>query len=196
MIEAPESNFSPSPPPPRRQRRGKKRVHFQKMPTPKRPLLALWEAASEEERAAAHRRCTVILEYWLGRITKAAAGEKLSVPQIRVFQLSQQALSGMGAALLRQPRSYKAMVTPLDPHRDPKVLRKRIAQLEMELRVARDLINLLKELPGNRERAQRHEQRRESRKRKREALRGGEAPGGELPGTTGGEPGSAPAAKR
>ena len=79
------------------------------MPVARRPLRALWEAASEEDRTKAHQRCTVMLEYWLGRISKAQAAEKLQIPQIRVHQLSQQALSGMGVALLKQPRTRVAM---------------------------------------------------------------------------------------
>src|SRR5262245_2648058 len=155
----PSPSPSPPSPPERRARRGRKRAHFRRMPVAGRPLRALWEAASEEDRHKAHERCTVMLEYWLGRISKNQAAEKLSVPQIRVHQPSQQALSGMGVAMLKQPRARVAMPAAgaVEAERDPKRMRQRIRELEREVKVARDLINLLKELPTNRERTQRHD---------------------------------------
>ena len=67
---------------------------------------------------------------------------------MRIWQLSQQALSGMVAGLLKQPRGRKGIV--MDPGEDPKVLRKRIQQLERELETAKRLIEILKDLPENR----------------------------------------------
>jgi len=89
---------------PRRRRRGRKRTKFQ---VPKRfplPVRALWQLASEEERKRAHETCTAILEHWLGKASKKEVARTLSLPPLRVWQLSQQALSGMLAGLLVQPR--------------------------------------------------------------------------------------------
>jgi hypothetical protein len=110
----------------------------------------LWEQASEEERHRAHQTCMVMLEYWLGKITKQQAAERLSVPALRVWQLSQQALSGMLAGLLKQPRRGRPSTdrsTPMDPGDDPKVLKKKIAELEHKLKIAEDLIRLFRDLP-------------------------------------------------
>jgi hypothetical protein len=74
----------------------------------------------------------------------------LELPALRVWQLSQSALSGMLAGLLKQPRRRPrggAMMKP-DPESDPVVLRKRILQLEKELVVARKLTEILRDLPG------------------------------------------------
>lgn len=131
-------------------RRGRKRTRFgvpKKMPVPVR---ALWESASQEEQERAHRTCCAILENWLGRSSKQEVMERLHLPALRVWQLSQQALGGMLAGLLKQPRTRGGASMPKDPESDPKQLRKKIEQLERELELAQDVIKLLRELPGNR----------------------------------------------
>lgn len=130
-------------------RRDKKR-RFRKVPPMPVSVRALWESAGEEERALAHRRCAMILETWLGRTSRPAAAEALEITPVRLWQLSQRALAGMLAGLVTQPRT-RGRVTMGDPADDPKVLRKRIADLESELLVATDLITLLRELPTHRE---------------------------------------------
>jgi hypothetical protein len=136
-----------------RQRRGKRKRR--KLHVPQRmavPVRALWEHATEEDRTRAHRAGAAILEYWLGRVTKQEVAERLELPPLRIWQLSQQAISGMLAGLLVQPRKRGASPMPRDPEDDPKVLRKQIARLEEELEVAQQLIELLRELPSNRKR--------------------------------------------
>lgn len=136
--------------PPKRTRRFRKRS-FRRLPKPAVPVKALWEAASEAEKARAHQTCVVMLEYWLGKTSKAEVAKRLEVTPLRVWQLSQQALSGMVAGLLKQPRRKKGALMPTDPQDDPKVLKKRIAQLERELKLAEDVIALLRDLPAQRE---------------------------------------------
>ena len=68
------------------------------------PVRGLWESASEEERAVAHRTGVAILEMWLGQASRQEVAERLNVPPLRIWQLSQQALSGMVAGLLKQPK--------------------------------------------------------------------------------------------
>lgn len=134
----------------RRPRRGRKRTNFQHLPRPPLPVKALWTAATAEEKAAAHKGCAVMLAYWLGKIDKHTAASELGVSDLRVWQLSQQALAGMAAGLLKQPRTRrKAEALPPDPEQDPQVLRRRVLALERELKLAGDLVDLLKDLPGN-----------------------------------------------
>jgi len=152
---------------PKRRRRFKKRVVFrppQRFPV---PVKALWEQASAEEQQRAHRQCAILLEYWLGRIDKPEAMARLELPALRVWQLSQMALSGMLAGLLKQPRWRRGQKMPLPPEEDPKKLRKRIAELEDKLKRTEDLVRILRDLPGNRsepEPAERLQKARPSRK--------------------------------
>ena len=81
-----------------RTRRFKKR-RFKKVPRMPVPVRALWEAATEEERKRAHETCALILELWVGKATKAEAAERLKVPPLRVWQLSQQALAARNGAV-------------------------------------------------------------------------------------------------
>jgi hypothetical protein len=112
----------------------------------------LWGQASDEERTRAHKLCMSILEYWLGRTSKEDLAVSLGLPPVRVWQLSQQALSGMLAGLLRQPRRrVKVVADPADPEIDPKPLRQRIAELETKLARTEDLVRVLKHLPWTKE---------------------------------------------
>lgn len=131
-----------------RTRRFRKR-RFRKVPRMPVPVRALWERASEEERKRAHETCALLLELWLGKATRAEAASRLKVPPLRVWQLSQQALAGMVAGCLRQPR---ARGIPAEPgQEEPTVLRKRLLQLEREAEAKDSLIALLKEMPAHRE---------------------------------------------
>lgn len=91
-----------------------------------------------------------MLAYWLGKMDKGQAAKELGVSELRIWQLSQQALSGMAAGLLRQPRTRRVFTLPKDPESDPSALRKKIAALTKELAGATRLIELLKELPAHR----------------------------------------------
>src|SRR5439155_248173 len=73
------------------------------MPPVAWPVKGLWEAASAEERAAAHRMGTLLFEHWLGRISRKELAAKIGLPPVRVWQLSQQALAGLVVGLLKQP---------------------------------------------------------------------------------------------
>jgi hypothetical protein len=119
------------------------------------PLKALWQWASEEQRGIAHKRATAILSTWLGKTSREAAAKELALSAVRFWQLSQQAVCGLVVGCLCQPR-YRG--------RPPKggygpeaegvgALRKRIAELERELDGSRRLIDVMKDLPANRDRA-------------------------------------------
>ena len=175
---------------PKRKRRGRKRANFrvpEKMPISVR---ALWQHANEEEQKLAHQTCATILEYWLGRASKADVMERLQLPALRVWQLSQQALSGMLAGLLKQPRMRGNKAMPKDPADDPKAMKKKIAQLERELKLSQDLIALLRQLPSHRPaRAEKKRSRRAKAGKKKEwrpASSGASRAGGDVapdPGT-------------
>lgn len=146
--EKTETTPNPTIPPKRRTRRNRKRTVFHKAPRPAWPVRGLWESAPEEARQQAHTTCMKILEYWLGKKTKAQVAEELSVSGLRVWQLSQQALSGMLAGLLKQPR---CRVGPevFQPGRakSREQLQKRIGELEAELARTEDLVRVLRTAP-------------------------------------------------
>ncbi len=134
---------------PKRTRRYKKRVVFQP-PRPAIAVKALWEQASEEERTRAHQTCVLMLEHWLGRKTKAEMVTALGLPPLRVWQLSQSALSGMLAGLLKQPKMRPRGRPPSAETSELQGLRKENAQLRKELEALRVVNELLKDLPLNR----------------------------------------------
>lgn len=143
-----EPTTSTSPTPPVRRRAGRKRASFRRLPTPAPSVRGLWLAASDEERSKAHRLCMAILEYWLGRASKQAVAERLETSPLRVWQLSQQALSGMLVGLLRLPKSRAKLERGSAPQAtDSSTLRQRIAELEKKLARTEDLVRVLKHLP-------------------------------------------------
>ena len=135
----------------RRTRTYKKRVHFKRLPKPAIAVRELWNSASEEEKRLAHQRCVTMLELWLGSLKKGEAMERLGVPALRLWQMSQSALSGMLAGLLKQPRTRGERSGQMDPQRDSKKDAKRVLALEKENEILRSLVNLLRGLPVNRD---------------------------------------------
>ena len=128
-------------------RRGGRRKAAFKMPPPAAPVKGLLLNASQEEQETAHGLATVILATWLGQKTRGAAAKEMGIPVVRLKQLSEAALSGMVAGLLKQPARMPKGV--LLPEEDPVKLRKRIVQLERETKTLTELVGLLKDLPGN-----------------------------------------------
>lgn len=132
----------------RRPRLGLKRTKFAVPKAMPRPVKALWAAATPEAQAKAHRAATAILRTWLGKATREEAAKELELTPLRFWQLSQQAVAGLVAGLLHQPR-FRGSAVPGDAPAEESagVLRRRITALERELDGARRLIGLLKELP-------------------------------------------------
>lgn len=131
-----------------RERAGRKRSVFQKAPKPAWPVRGLWESAPQEEQQRSHEVCMTILEYWLGKKTKAEVAKEMGITPLRVWQLSQQALSGMMAGLLTQPRKRVGPeVFEGQPNQLPTALKKRIAKLEQELSRTEDLVRVLRCAP-------------------------------------------------
>lgn len=130
----------------RRGHGGKRKATF-KLPPPAAPVKGLLLSASLEEQQRAHRLATEVLSTWLGRKTRGEVARELGLPVVRVKQLSEAALSGMVAGLLKQPKGMPR--APLPPEEDPAKLRKRIKSLEQETQVLQELVKLLKELPAN-----------------------------------------------
>lgn len=110
---------------------------------------ALWESASGEEKEAAHRTGVAILEMWLGQASRKEVAERLQIPPLRIWQLSQQALSGMVAGLLKQPKG-RMQKTELTKEDCPWRLRKKMAKMEKELSSLRQLVGLLRDMPAHR----------------------------------------------
>jgi len=89
-----------------------------------------------------------MLEYWLGKKSKQEIARELEVTPLRVWQLSQQALSGMLAGLLTQPRRRvgpEAFVRRAVE--SPAALKKRITELEKQLARTEDLVRVLRTAP-------------------------------------------------
>lgn len=132
-------------------KRYRKRNVRLKMPAhPPIPIKALWEWASPDQKNQAQAMAIAIMEYWMGRSTKLEIAQKLGIPPLRVWQMSQQAISGMVAGLLTQPKVKSRGVT-MNPEDDPKILRKRIAELERHVAMQDRLIAVLREMPGCRD---------------------------------------------
>ena len=167
-----------------RTRRGKKRLVFLPPRQGPRSVRSLWEAAGPEERTKAHTPCVAILSLWLGRKSRQQLAAELELPPLRVWQLSQAALAGMLAGLLKQPRGRGKGLNMEPSEDDPRVLKKKIAELEEENRSLRGLVELLRNLPAAREQpAPRPRKKPEAKKRAKktgrtEVQRGGEGPGG------------------
>ena len=106
-------------------------------------------AASREEQETAHRSCTQILSMWLGKKQREEVSRELSIPPLRVWQLSQQALAGMLSGLLHQPRPRRrSEEMAMDPKsNDLRTQAKRIAELERQNSDKDALIRLLSALP-------------------------------------------------
>jgi hypothetical protein len=116
------------------------------------PVKALWDAATLEEKQKAHQAAVAILEIWMGQSTRQEMAQKLEIPPLRVWQMSQQALVGLVAGLLKQPKAKKgSKKSLLPPEEDPNLLQKRIASLERDLAMTKELVGLLKEFPAHRE---------------------------------------------
>lgn len=130
--------------PPQRRRR---RATVSKWARSVYPIKAICDASSEEEMAKARALATEVLGYWLGLQSKAELAAALGVPPIRVWQISQRAVAGMVAAMLKPPSGRRGAMPKLDP--EVKELRKRIAYLEQENETQRRLIRLLRTMPGN-----------------------------------------------
>jgi hypothetical protein len=133
-----------------RTRRGRGRRRVGRWVRPVYPIRALYDAASEEQRRRAHELSAMILEYWTGVKTKQEAAKALSVPPIRVWQMSQRAATGLVCALLTPPSGKRG--APMAASEEEKALRKEIERLRKENALQRELIEVLRELPGNRDR--------------------------------------------
>lgn len=114
------------------------------------PVRGLWAAATEEERTKAKTTATALLEYWTARRSKAETAAELRVTPVRVWQLSQQALFGMLAGLLKQPRTRGRIPrAAIEGTRGSTTERAaESTRLKKELERARRLIEVLKEMPG------------------------------------------------
>jgi hypothetical protein len=115
------------------------------------PIRGLWQAASEEERERAHETGVAILELWLGQTSRKEIAARLGIPPLRIWQLSQQALAGLTAGLLKQPRTPSKAVAEAALEELPARVRKQLEKQEAELESLRRLVGLLREMPAQRQ---------------------------------------------
>lgn len=168
----------------KKRRTAKHRKGF-KISTPPYPVRALWEMASEEERKKAHELGALLLEHWLGRMSKKELGEKIGQPPLRVWQLSQQALAGLVVGLLKQPKRPPKGTPPpstLLPEDNPQQLRAQILELHRQKQVLEELVEILKDLPANREQAKAKLPGLRGRPRKKNTVRSERFESASLPG--------------
>jgi hypothetical protein len=133
--------------PSRTPRPRRRRAAISKWAQPVYPIKAIWDAATAEERDRARELATELLGLWLGQQTKEDLAKRLQVPPIRVWQMSQRAVAGMVAAMLRPPEGRVGPMPRLAP--EVRELRARVAALEKELAVSRSLVTLLRSMPGS-----------------------------------------------
>src|ERR1035437_4578264 len=131
---------------------GKRKGKF-RMDTPPYPVRAIWEMASPEEKQKAHEMGVLLLEHWLGHLTRKELGEKIGQPPLRIWQMSQQALAGMVVGLMAQPkRPPKGTPLPAMPvQQDVKALEKELAEARRQMQMQSELIGILRDLPANRQ---------------------------------------------
>ena len=119
------------------------------------PVRGLLEAATEAERTLAQKQCVVLLETWQGRKDRATAASELGLSPVRMWQLSQSATAGMLAGLLKQPRrrgrAIMRQVLDGKPVDDVASLRKELAELRRKLAISEELIAILRDMPGPRD---------------------------------------------
>lgn len=113
------------------------------------PVRGLWDAANEEERGQAKVLAVKIMETWLGMKSKIDVTRELNLRPIRFWQLSNQAMAGMLAGLLTQPRTrLKPKENGMTEREEINMLRKMVRELERKVMVQEKLIEILKTMPG------------------------------------------------
>ncbi len=151
LMEQTHSESMETTPMKRPKRAGKRKSGF-RMDTPPFPVRAIWELATETQRQEAHKMGVLMLEHWLGRMTRKSLGEKLNLPPLRVWQMSQQALAGMVVGLMAQPKrppKGTPMAAEKKAEKDElKMLRKQVYELQQDNRVLKELLDVLKDLPS------------------------------------------------
>ena len=129
-----------------------RRIRKRSFPMPQKmpwPVRGLWDVATEEERKKAHETSVQLLQMWLGRQSRTEVAASLGMPLLRVWQLSQQALAGMVAGLLKQPK-VRPKKGALADGPGMTELKGKVTRLEKQLMHAEHLIDLLRQMPARR----------------------------------------------
>ena len=113
-------------------------------------IRSLWEWATTAEQERAHLTAAALMEYWMGQSSKQEIATRLGLPMVRVWQLSQQAISGMVVGLIHPPKN-RTKAPSIRPEDDPKKLQRRITELENQVALQSRLIVILREMPLSRE---------------------------------------------
>src|ERR1700733_5231268 len=128
--------------------RGRPQSGNLKLKFPAIPVRGLWEKASEDQRQKARENAKVIMEYWMGRISRSQAITKVEMRPVRFWQLTQQAIAGMTAGLLTQPRFRKGEFVGKNEQQEIKKLNAKIRELELTVATQQKLIEIFKSIPG------------------------------------------------
>lgn len=154
-LNQPAQSETPTPEKPKKTRHGNagKRKGKFRMDTPPYPVRAIWEMASPDEKQKAHEMGVLLLEHWLGHMTRKELGEKIGQPPLRIWQMSQQALAGMVVGLLNQPKKPPkgTPLTSTPPQENVKDLQKQLAEAQRQMQMQSELIGILRDLPANRQ---------------------------------------------
>lgn len=119
-----------------------------KLKFPAIPVRGLWEKATLEDKQRAQEFAKVIMEYWMGRLSRAQAITKVGMRPVRFWQLTQQAIAGMTAGLLTQPRFRKGEFMGKNEQQEIKKLEAKVKDLELMVATQQKLIEVFKSIPG------------------------------------------------
>jgi hypothetical protein len=119
-----------------------------KLKFPAIPVRGLWERATLEDKQRAQEFAKVIMEYWMGRLSRAQAITKVGMRPVRFWQLTQQAIAGMTAGLLTQPRFRKGEFMGKNEQQEIKKLEAKVKDLELTVATQQKLIEVFKSIPG------------------------------------------------
>lgn len=110
-------------------------------------MKGLWNHATDDEREQAKLYALKIMETWMGLTSKSKAAESLKIPLIRYWQIHNQAIAGMLAGLLTQPRTRKK---PLGSEASELLLlKKKVTELEAIVKTQDQVIQFLRSIPGS-----------------------------------------------
>lgn len=118
---------------------------------PSIPVRGLWDQATESERVLAKQIAMTMLESWVGIKTKSEAAKILGLRPVRFWQMSNQAMAGMMAGCLTQPRVRKKKGSEMGKQSEANQiieLQKQIKILLSKIEHQEVLIDVMKTMPG------------------------------------------------
>jgi hypothetical protein len=134
---------------PKKMRLVSKTKFNQKLVFPAIPVRGLWDRANQEERVQAQKIAMTMLQAWTGIMTKSEAAKTLGLRPVRFWQMSNQAMSGMMAGCLTQPRNRRKVNYMGKTDQELiKELTKEVSDLKKQIQCQHQLIEAMKSMPG------------------------------------------------